>query len=260
MVNELRTLLFNEKANPDGTEDYIDPTFSPVVLPKPLLDFHNLLFDKPASSRKYRLFLLDNFLNIIEASYYTAASLNPDSRKTYNLRNTNYFGFYRNSNITSSTSTAQLQVVGQYVSNMRKGYFEDTFQVRQLGTSLNIEVTSLKNQITPFVETLSFSGNQSQLIEIGTTGISFRVLSSNFAGSADAVFTFSVAAPLLFDFNVFYDKLEKNSGLIASMFQFDRDQHDVSFENQWRENTNRLYKFTGVILGFVSRVKRLYYV
>ena len=259
MYNQFRTLLMN-LPYADTPSEHIPPVYGKgLTLPSSLQDFYNLLYPI-ASSRFYKLFLTNNYLQLVNGTPYSDLITDLDSRVTYtNLDFQNYFKINRNSNPVSTNTAFPLFVFGNYQVTQNSVNLSDYIQVQQLSNTANISVTSLSTG-TVYIPTvlLAFTDNLSQLVTIPTTGLSFQISGVNFTGNSNKQWTFYSETPYQFDMSSVYSKLYNNPGVVEAMLAYDRDNNNVYYENLWRQDPDLIYRMTGIILAYVSRVNNIW--
>jgi hypothetical protein len=253
---------------------FVNPTFQPVSLPKPLQRVYDVLFP-PTTSTYYKQFLLHCYLHLIASTDYAHTVRLYDSRITYDLSEiSGYFKFNRFSDVLSSSPAYKLLPIGRYVNTTTTVGAANAFVVSQIensaqvllysitqrkyyapgkppsSTSADMEVTLLQDMQDAFT---------TQTLSIGDTGVSFSLVGvqgvtfADFTTTADKRWFFTAEAPFNFDFLEKIKTLETQVAAVDSMFEYLHTECDGSHEHLWRQHHNSVYRLVGLLLAFVSR-------
>jgi len=264
MLNHFRTLLLNLPFTQE--KDHIPEGFYGVKLPDGLQAVYDVLFP-PNSSRYFKLFLAQNYLNIINGAGMSADVKAFDNRISYDLTNEEFFKINRFSNPKISNSKFPLFVSGKLTSVKTNNYFYDAFLIRQVSNTNQVTIYSRVNGnyikgTSTYLDpssagiTLDFSNvTVSAAVDIGTTGISFIIgAGETFTSTSDKTWEFVVEAPYEFEFEAIMDRI-----LALDPFKIFRkyDLDLTKFENLWNLHYNPVYKFSAFLLAYVTVVNSL---
>jgi len=255
MINHFRTLLLNlPRAGED--EEFISAKFAPVVLTIPLTPIFQILFP-PAASRQHKVMLVQTYLNLIQSTDFRAQVLNYDPRITYDLADSQYFQINNISVPANSDSNFPILITGNPAYNMTNPIAKDTLQVRQIGSSFAIVVTSQVTNTILYEGILTFTNGTSNTVTIPTYNIQFAIAGQNFTATTNKTWTFDVEMAYQPDILATYVSLS-SGGVAGAMFNYNRSQCNSMYEALWVQHFNTIYKLTGLLLGYVERVNLLY--
>lgn len=263
MLNHLRTLLLN--LTYQMPSEHIPIGFQARSLPDDLLAMHQILFPFE-TTRYYRLFLVQNYLNIIRGAGFDDKVLEFDTRISYDLQNDQFFKIHRFSNPKISNTKFPLFPSGRMENADRSSYYYDSFLIRQVGSTANITIYSRVDGVyldgsQTFTDAASAeisivaNGSVTEPIDIGKTGVSFVLgLGETFTSSSNKTWEFLVEAPYEFDFA---DTLERIS-ILQPFKLFDKYGLDLTeFENIWNLHYNPVYRFSAFLLAFGKVINSL---
>ena len=246
----------------------------PVELPTTLASFHSVLFP-PKASYYHKQFLCYSYLRILEASKQTTLVTSYDSRVTYSLDSLQeYFRLNRVSIPTSSSFEYNLLIFGNYQQLEQNNYYYNNFSIRQVGNTAEVLVYSevdkvyLKGEKTSPVPSSemqitlvpsSSEPNKTEIVEIGATGLSFAISGplERFSNTEAKGWTFVAESPFLFDFPGLVDYLNNNQTMVDKMLGYGKAEN-TSDVNLWNQHFNDIYRFSGLLNTYVSKVNDLW--
>lgn len=251
MLNHFRTRLLNLSYTGDVTE-HIPRGFMAIPVPVALQELQELLF--PANtSRSFKLFLVHNYLRMIDATTYRDLIYQFDSRIDYESDyNEEYFKLNRNSAVTISNTAFPLFIYGKYSNDPQSGNMSDTVEIRQQGSTAVVDVLSLdRNTYYAQNISLTFSGSVSQVIPLANTELSVQLggTSGTFTASSNKRWSFLTEAPL-----VFAPKFPTQA-IGNKMFNYRRNECTATYENLWTQHYNPAFKVAGLLAGYVERME-----
>ena len=263
MYNHFRTLLLN-LPYAGNAEEHIPTTFNGIILPEPLSSIYKLLFPD-GTSRYYKRFLVQNYLQLIESAGISNVLTNIDPRITYDLTTSNYFKFYRNSNPVVKDIMHPIFISGKYSNNSSSDSHYDNFLISQVGNSTNVTVYSTVNKVyltptgktnDPIAAELTLTigdGNTTKCIPIGGTGVSFSLGGANtFTNSSDKTWEFIVESPYIFDFNATLQALLTNP-TTKELFEFKPEVDVTKYKNLFDTHFNNVYRLAGYLVAYVIK-------
>lgn len=266
MYNQFRTLLLNLPYAGDGAE-HIPSTFNGVILPSVLLSIYNILF--PANtSRYYKNFLAQNYLQIIASAGLSDVFTTLDPRISYDIDSNEYFKIYRTSNPIVSDVTSPIFISGQYNNIASNNYYYDNFLISQIGSSNNIVVYSTINNvylngINTFLSpdnahiSVTFNNGVSEPVLIGRTGLSFTLGGGNtFSDGSGRTWSFIAEAPYVFNFNAIMSALSNNPN-VAALFNYHPAVDVTTYSNLFNYNFNTVYQLAGLLVAYVLKCNSL---
>ncbi len=262
MYNQFRTTLLNLAYASDPNE-HIPSEFGGVELPPVLATIYNILFP-PNTSRFYKNFLAHSYLQLIMAAGLEDTFTLYDSRITYDVNNHNYFKIYRNSNPIVSNAAFPIFISGKYSDVLSNTYYYDRFLISQIDNSSTVSIYSIINQVylvgaqkTTDVEdaaipVIFLSGDVSEPINIGSTGLNIKIGGLNFTGSSDKTWDFVVEAPYSFNFKPLIQKI-KNDPRSKELFNYRPDVSVTKYENLYNDHFNTVYQLAGYLVAYVIK-------
>lgn len=267
MLNHFRTLLLNLNHVGDNTE-HIPINYLSLDLPKELIKVYDVLFPK-GISRLYKIFLIQNYLNIIKAADLEAEILKFDSRISYS-NDPNFFKINRITNPIVSNERHPIFIYGKYVANSINQNYYDNFLISQIDDTQKINIYSKvkkvyinngKTYTEPTDETeilLDFTDiNVSKPIPIGSTGISFAIGNKpEFFDTSNKTWEFIVESPYIFEFNKIFESL-LNTEITDSLFNYRTDIDVTKYENYWKFHYNPVYRISGLLLALAKKINTL---
>jgi hypothetical protein len=193
-----------------------------------------------------------------------------DSRISYDLDDfSDYFKFYKIYTPKISANNYQLITQGRLESKEESEDFNNNFIIRQIADTNQVAVFSTTQKkyykegktassSSAGMESIILPANDSlsSTVVVGETGLSFKLTGAmnSFTSSSNKFWTFMAQAPFNFDFADKLNVLEKNYQIVEDMFSFEASKCNVKYENIWKMHYNSVYKFAGLLLGYVERV------
>ena len=248
---------------------FINKHFSKIALPPQLQKLYNILFPKEASFH-FRHFLLYSYLRLVASTDMTDDTYLQDKRISYDLDDfSDYFKFYKIYTPKISANNYQLIVQGRLDTKEESEDFNNNFLIRQIADTTQLAVFSTtqkeyykegkaaSSSAAGMSTTISaVNDNLSSTVIIGETGLSFKLTGAMnaFTASPNKFWTFMAQAPFNFDFSDKLSLLEKNYQIVEDMFSFESGKCNVKYENIWKTHYNSVYKFAGLLMGYVERV------
>lgn len=252
----------------------INKDYMPVVLPSELQRFYDVLFPVNASDY-YKQFLLYTYLRIIAATDRKEAVKKYDSRITYDLDEiTDYFRFTKVSVPRSSDANYKILVSGNLSNTEDIKYFLNSFIISQVTNEQKVSVfssTQLKyykrgrpvsSTPTGMDITFSTSGNISEAIAVGDTGLYFSIMgpfdstdpSKAFSYSGNKLWTFTAETPFNLDFSEKMTEIYSHGAAVEGMLNYNKAYCDANYERIWHTHYNDVYRLAGLLLAYVERV------
>lgn len=253
--------------------------YTQITLPLELQKIYSILFP-PNTSTYYKHFLVYCYLRIIAAAGMSKASTVHDNRITYDLDAlTDYFRFARATISESNDPSFKLLISGKIKSEETLKYYANNFVIRQIGDTNNILVFSTTQEEyykpgklpskspegmeIPLTTNITSPG-VSVIIPVGDTGMYFSItgpfqeIENNFSTTSFKTWGFTVETPFSFDFYSKLKELETNYQAVDDMFLKYRENSNASNEYLWKQHFNSVYRFAGLLLGYVERVNRVW--
>lgn len=261
MLNHFRTLLLNlPYAAP---EEHIPRAFNGIELPVGAGEIYTTLFPS-STTREFRSFLAHNYIKLIYAAGLEAELKRYDSRISYPVERDDFFKIYRHSNPVVSNFENQILIYGQYSGNIVNNSFHDDFRISQVGSTSNILIYSTVQSryingsnrydtVDPAAQiALTFNAGVSDIVNVGTTGVSFKIVSADpFTNTGNKTWQFVIEAPFVFNFNSIFSDLKSLS--LHKFFQLKSD--DITkYENLWNDHYNPVYQMAGLLLAYISKL------
>ena len=248
--------------------------YIPIALPYELESFYNLLFPDN-SSNYYKLFLLYNYLRLVEATDRKKDITKYDGRISYDINSIEeYFRFDKKTKPLSSSPEFQLLLNGSYIVDETVNNYKNDFIIYQIDSSRDILVYSTTQQLfykkgekpkknpTGMAHVLSIGADSklSQVIDIPGTGLTFCITGplDNFMSSANKRWGFSVENAFKFDFKDLLDNIEKNSRIVENMLNYNRASSNLTYERLWQMHYNDVYRFVGLLLSYIEKVNTVW--
>jgi|GEM_PF-7023025 len=267
MLNHFRTLLLNLDYVGDDTE-HIPADYRTLALPQELTKVYNILFPK-GISRLYKIFLAQNYLNIIKAANLDSEIITFDPRISYN-NNPNFFKINRITNPIISHERHPIYVYGKYTTNAINQNYYDSFLISQIDNTQKVSVYSkvrnvylneniIYEELTPEAEILlDFTDpNISKPVSIGSVGVTFTIANYNeFFDTSDKTWEFIVEAPYVFEFNKIFNSLSNNE-ITDPVFKYRTDIDVSKYENYWKLHYNPVYRLAGLLIALVKKINTL---
>lgn len=268
MLNHFRTLLLN-LTYLDASE-HIPEAFTAKALPSELKRVYDKLFP-PGSSRFYKLFLGQNYLNIVKTTGFQDYVTALDNRISYDLSNDSYFKVTRVSNPIVSNAQFPIKVLSSINSVAYSDYHFDSFLISQVTNSLNVRVYSRMQErylngkeeyVTSadsgtLIPVQFTAGNKtSDTILIGQTGASFNITNlSNgaFTATSNKTWEFVVESPYSFNVLSIISQVDR----VDIFKQLNKFVDVKALEGQWEQEQNPLYRFALILIAYVSAVNTL---
>ena len=269
MLNHFRTLLLNLSFFEPW--EHIPKGYTAKKLPDDLRMLHDKLF-APKCSRYFRLFLAQNYLNMVRAAdmqdYVTAF----DNRISYDLLTEDFFKINRSSNPKLSNAAFPLTVRTPLLSAEHSDYYYDSFLISQVDNTNNITIYSrikgkYLNGVNEYDDpedsdawtTLAFSDSTTTCtpVFIGQTGVSFtitKLTSGAFTATSDKTWEFIIEAPYKFDALPIITQLQ-SIDVFKVLKKYSNELDDL--EDIWLTHFNPVYKFAAFLTGFVTVVNTL---
>ena len=270
MYNHFRTLLLN-LSDVNVPAEHITANYVSKKLPSELYSLYNQLFPV-GTSRLYKLGLAQVYLQAIEACNLTSEVITYDNRITYSLNDNSFFKINRLSNPISSDISTPIIVSGSYTKLSSSITPYDAYDITQIDATANVVIYSTANNVylTPNAQYTTLSSScyvpltfnpttrVSNKINLFDTGLSvmFSGTNASFTASSDREWSFSTEAPYDFDLLGIIAALQKSNAVDAAL-NFDSQNVNVAYDNLWRLHNNLIYKFAGLLLGYVARVNNV---
>jgi hypothetical protein len=267
MFNHFRTLLLNESFAGVGSE-HIPSGFVSISLFSSLKNFYKLLFPEN-SSRFYRSFLTHNYLNLIESAGLSNDLKSFDPRISYDLNaEKDFFKFHRISNISYGSAVDNknfsLTIKGKYNAQIDVDDHYEHILISQTGVN-TVTVQSLVNNKFYLNSsggtnhTLNFTDNAghtgpTDFVNIGNTGISFSLYAPTNFATTTKTWEFIIEAPFNFSFDNLNSLLKISDNAINQMLAVTPNFDTSKYENLWKTHFNPVYRVSGLIIAFVSRI------
>jgi len=273
--NYYSAIAYNKQISPLVYRDY-----ARLSLPEELEAVYNILF--PATASKfYKQFLLYSYLRIVGATDRAADIKIYDERITYDLNKLdNYFKAARTFEQSSTATDFNLFVTGSLTNTANTLKENATFVIAQISNTRSVlvfDVNSLSYRKTGRAASKSATGMDIELVvpegsdssapvNIEGTDLFFSIAgpfqctgtNCGFASTSNRQWVFKAEAPFVFDFIKLTNELELNQEKITTMFNWNKDQCNVSYENMWDMHYNAVYRLAGLLLGYVERVNILW--
>lgn len=264
MLNHFRSKLLNLPYS--NAKEHIPSNYPVVTLPDAMKALYEILFPVN-TSRYYKLFLVHNYLNIINAAGMTSDVLAFDNRVSYDLYDDQYFKINRFSNPKISNQKFPLFTFGKLSSVKNNSYFYDSFLIRQVSNTNRITIysrihghyikeNSTYTDSTAAEITLDFSAvTVSAPVSIGNTGITLIFAAGEtFTGTSNKTWEFLAEAPYEFEFDDIMARIEAQEPFkIFRKYNLDL----TKFENIWNQHYNPVYKFAAFLLAYGTVVNTL---
>lgn len=267
MLNHFRTLLLNLDYQGDSTE-HIPVDFRGLALPQELTKVYNTLFPK-GISRLYKIFLTQNYLNVIKSADLESEIIKFDNRISYS-NDPNFFKINRITNPIISNERHPIFIYGKYNTNSINQNYYDDFLISQIDNTQKINIYSkvrevFINEDKTYIESgpeaeilLDFTDpNISKPVLINTMGISFAIANySQFFDTSDKTWEFIVEAPYVFEFNNIFNSL-LNTEITDQLFNYRTDVDVTKYENYWKLHYNPVYRLAGLLIALVKKLNAL---
>lgn len=256
------------------TSELVAPGYKQLVLPTALQTFYDYLY--PADATRYhKQFLTLCYLKLINATGFNQPFTSFDSRVTYDLADTSaFFRTYRTTTPTTNNTGFNLLISGLYNQDIDQNSFYDVITVTQVANQPNVLVHSLSKKAylnggltfdNPTADayvavTDNQSTSMSDLIPVGTTGLSVRIVGdmTQFTATANKQWQFVAEAPFLFDFpNLFEDLVMGEEDMLA-MLDYASDVADTKYAMLWNRHFNPVYRFAGLVNAYVQKLNELW--
>ena len=259
MVNEFRVLLSNLPYQSTTPGDHLARGFNGLVLPNELGDFRRVL-SPDSMTRDAVLFATQNLVNVVSSTTMRDQIVKYDSRLTYSAdANGDYFTATRVSLPNVSNSFFPLFVYGDFTPV--GGRYKEDIRVSQLANTLAVRVFSgISGQVFIPSLTLDFDSNhQSQAINLEGMGMTLKIGGTNgsFVATSGKTWQVFIEAPQSYDTLGVYNLVKSNQPVVAKMLAQKPYEDTSSFEAEWRNNPNTIYKLAALLVCYVSRVKKL---
>lgn len=260
MINHARTLLLNvggqTSQRDEPGEEYIAPGYAPAILPSYLQTARRVLFGSAPDRYflNFRARELMSYLHQTELAEYVYAL---DSRVTYWPETAQ--PFYTTEKQVKATQFSGAAATAPF---FRGDLFADNTRGRSVREFI-LRVTAedgpwearLTNKDTPgthITTPIVFTGELSQQIAIGTTGISFQV-QRPFMATSWEIYTRVKPSPALSTLLPILELL--GEPLFLELFGVDSAQPYGTFKALWFDHPNPIYRLGGLTLAMIYRTE-----
>ncbi len=257
--NHFRTTVLN-LAFLNSSEEYISSKFVPKQLLNSFFSVYDAFFINN-STRYYKLFLVQTYLQMLKSTGMLEALTKLDSRVTYNFSDYSYFKTGKISSVKSSNEAYPLMVFGEPLqpSELKDPHlFFECYSPALSDTFIVYEKNKGKQLLE---ETLLFVDNLSQIVAIPDTELNIRVIKpqgNDFSAKLEnLVWEFMVESPVVFDFAKAWDRLESKSANVNTLIEMPSAFDTTKYENIWKTNKNKIYRFCAALIIFYSRLAKL---
>ena len=259
--------------------DLLNRNYHRIELPTQLEGVYNLLFPE-GSSAYHKQFLLYCYLRVISGTDKAEHVKNYDNRITYSLNEVSeYFKFNKLTRTLYSDRGFELLVSGSLKPQNTLTNSSSVFIISQEKDTSNVYVynatqreyykagkasTNNPQGMSTALEFSSLGQTTSKPIGLGDTGLTialtgdFNNLTTGFTKSSNKRWSFIAEAPFVFSLSEKMNDLNLKYRYIESMFEYNRNACNLTYENMWNQHFNDAYKLTGLLLAYVERVHLLW--
>lgn len=251
MVNHFRTLLLNETADPTAVqEQYIDPNFRPIELTPEESAIRNLILE-PQFPRDYRNFVATLMTRLAYSGTQVDKLEALDKRRTIDFATNASASLQTRLQLFRDNNASALNLVGTFVPNLDKGYFEETYEVLRTGAA-QIQVTNARTAASRLIN-LTFSNGSTDLYRLDPN----RPLSVQFMGVDEVpagLFARVVAsAPMSYDAMAALSRLKSNDR-VSNIFPLVTG--GMELRNEYDNSSLPHQAFSAVLIAYALSVSR----
>lgn len=250
MINHIRTLLLNSMQNSDSRySEFIESSFSPVPLSSPLLTVQRAVVPTyfPRETRDY----LASVISKIVGGSEIYKNLNGVDKREITGTSFLVRSLYPMIQVSGTGSFSQVRFSGNLSPIRDRGIYSRKWTMERVDNT-HILIGDYQNALSYSAE-ISFVGDISDPIQLGTSGISFRVVGS----STVPAFTCDIEAlaPIDFDIIGVTKALRSNTSVIDIFGTPESVEADLL--GTFLNSESMLDSFVAVICAYVLAASRL---